>query len=51
MTILGPKLENDLNFSANRGRPKFVGNGRQPQFLCQMEDDINFKENGRRPQF
>ena len=52
MIIVGPKLEDDLNFLAN---------GRRPQYFWKMEynlssgpkleDDLNFLANERQPQF
>ena len=60
MSIVGPKLEDNLNFWKMEDDLKILENGRRPQFLGEMEDDLNcwakwkttsiFGKNGRRPQ-
>jgi hypothetical protein len=42
MSIVGPKLEDDLNFWQMED---------DLIFIWKMEDNLNFLENGRQPQF
>ena len=52
MSIVGSKLEEDLNFLANGRRPQFFGKGKMSSiFFGKREDDLNSKENGRQPNF
>ena len=63
MSVVGPNLEDDLNFLAKWKTTSilmkmgdnfhFNVNGIRPKFFIfwKMEYDLNFKENGRRPQF
>jgi hypothetical protein len=46
MSIVGPKLEDNLNFwemedDLNKTTSIFGQNGRRPQFLGKMEDNLN----------
>ena len=46
MIIVGPKLEDDLNFFANGSRPQFFGKWKTTSLFWKMEDDLNLKEIG-----
>ena len=43
MTIVEPKLEDDLNYFAMGRRPQFFGKWKTTSILRKMEDDHNFK--------
>ena len=51
MTIVEPKLEDDLNYFVNGRQPQFFGKWKTTSILRKMEDDHNFKVNGRLLQF
>jgi hypothetical protein len=59
MSVVGPRLKEDLIFLQMEDDLNLFTNGRQPQFfykwkttsiLLHMEDDVNFSENGRQLQ-
>ena len=42
-------MEDDLNFWVNVRRTQFFVNGRQPQYVLQIEDNLIFWVNGGQP--
>ena len=43
-------MEVDLNILVNRRQPQFFVNGRQPQYVLKIEDNLIFWVNGGQPQ-
>jgi hypothetical protein len=51
MSIVGPELEDDLNFWRMEEDLKFFGKWKRTSIFWKMEDDLNFGENERRTKF
>jgi hypothetical protein len=51
MIIVGPNLEDDLNYLANGRRPQFFGKWKTTSIQKKFGDNLNFIVNGRQPHF